>query len=87
MKHIGCKQQINLKQLHEINWDPQEAKMKTKITWFDRVMAAATFAEANEHETAKEFLAGAVNVAENKNRCKDCDANYAADTNGVKTNS
>jgi len=61
--------------------------MKTKITWFDRIMAAATFAEANEHETAKELLSGAVNMSKNRNHCKDCDASYAVDMNGAKTNS
>lgn len=29
--------------------------MKRKLTWFDRLMAAVTFAEANEHVTAKKM--------------------------------
>lgn len=30
--------------------------MKTKLSWFDRIMAAVTFAEANEHDQGKMFL-------------------------------
>lgn len=30
--------------------------MEKRTSWFDRLMAAATFAEAGEHETAKQFI-------------------------------
>jgi hypothetical protein len=61
--------------------------MKTKISWFDRMMAAATFAEANEHETAKELLTGSGSNSENRHHCKDSDTCYAADLHGAKANS
>ncbi|MFA6283138.1 MAG: hypothetical protein WC633_03280 [Desulfurivibrionaceae bacterium] len=32
--------------------------MKTMLTYFDRLLAAITFAEANEPEMAEEFLGG-----------------------------
>ena len=32
--------------------------MKTKLTYFDRLLAAITFAEANEPGLAEEFLDG-----------------------------
>ena len=30
--------------------------MGKKLSWFDRLMAAVTFAEANEHAKGKDFL-------------------------------
>lgn len=36
--------------------------MKTKLTYFDRLLAAITFAEANEPEMAEEFLGGRKSV-------------------------
>jgi hypothetical protein len=61
--------------------------MKTKITWFDRMMAAATFAEANEQGTARELLTGSGRNSKNRHHCKESDACYAADLNGAKANS
>ena len=37
--------------------------MKTKLTYFDRLLAAITFAEANEPELAEEFLGGCKSVS------------------------
>jgi hypothetical protein len=61
--------------------------MKTKITWFDRVMAAATFAEANEHETAKEFLISTGTTPGNKLHCEDRDACRGPEPHNAKVNS
>ena len=61
--------------------------MKTKITWIDRVMAAATFAEANEHETAKEFLISTGKTPGNKHHCEDRDACRGREQHGAKANS
>lgn len=30
--------------------------MNDKLNWFDKVMSAVTFAEAGEHDTAREIL-------------------------------
>jgi len=47
--------------------------MKTKVTWFDRMMAAVTFAEANEHALGKGFLPHK-EESEKKRVCTECDA-------------
>jgi hypothetical protein len=65
----------------------KEAQMKTKLSWFDRIMTAATFAEANEHGTAKKFLSGAENMSEDKNHCKDCNVVLSNQLHGAKANS
>ena len=36
--------------------------MKTRLAYFDRLLAAITFAEANEPEMAEEFLGGRKSV-------------------------
>jgi hypothetical protein len=46
--------------------------MKTKISWFDRIMAAVTFAEANEHAQGKMFLIPDGEL-EKKQNCKECE--------------
>ena len=46
--------------------------MKTKLSWFDRIMAAVTFAEANEHAQGKMFLTPDSD-SEKKQDCKDCE--------------
>lgn len=61
--------------------------MKIKLSWFDRIMTAAAFAEANEHGTAKKFLIGAENMSENKSNCKGCDVVLANQLQGAKANS
>lgn len=48
--------------------------MKEKLSWFDRVMAAVTFAEANEPEKGKEFLTTTAKIAETEGKCRECDA-------------
>ena len=40
--------------------------MKKKLTQFDRIMAAVTFAEANEHDAGKSFLKGSKTEQVNK---------------------
>jgi hypothetical protein len=61
--------------------------MKTKLSWLERIMAAVTFAEANEHATAKEFLVGTGSTAGNQRRCQDCDPILATDLHGANANS
>ena len=48
--------------------------MKTTITWLDRMMAAVTFAEANEHDAGKSFLAGTEPKSVREQKCKECSA-------------
>jgi len=47
--------------------------MKTKLSWFDRIMAAVTFAEANEHAQGKSFLTTPDGKSEKRRKCKECD--------------
>ena len=58
--------------------------MKEKLSWFDRMMAAVTFAEANEHAKAKEFLTTTAKVAEKEGRCRECDAILTTDLHGAE---
>ena len=60
--------------------------MKTKLTWFDRIMAAATFAEANEHATAKEILLGTGSTAKNKRNCRECDVILTSELHSANAN-
>ena len=60
--------------------------MKTKLTWFDRIMAAVTFAEANEHTKGKDFLTPG-NKTTGENKCKECDDMLTCDLNGVEAHS
>lgn len=61
--------------------------MKTKITWFDRMMAAVTFAEANEHDAGKGFLAGTEHKSVTEQTSKECDVVLTADLHGVEAQS
>jgi hypothetical protein len=65
----------------------EEIKMKTKITWFDRIMAAVTFAEANEQDTGKRFLAGTRSKPETTQKCRECDTVLASDMHGAEVHS
>ena len=58
--------------------------MKEKLSWFDKVMAAVTFAEANEHTAGKEFLTTTKRKSEKNERCKECDAILASDMHGAE---
>jgi len=61
--------------------------MKTKITWFDRIMAAVTFAEANEQETGERFLTGRGLKSERKQKCKGSGTVLARDLHGAEVHS
>ena len=61
--------------------------MKEKLSWFDRIMTAVTFAEANEHETGKHFLTDTGPKFANKKKSKQCDAVLAADMHGAEVQS
>lgn len=58
--------------------------MKKKLSWFDKIMAAVTFAEANEAVTAKGFLAGTEPKQEKKKESRDCEAILTTDLHGAK---
>jgi len=60
--------------------------MKTKLSWFDRIMAAVTFAEANEHAKGKSFLNIPADGPEKKN-CRECDPILTADLHGAEAQS
>jgi hypothetical protein len=62
----------------------QEAVMKQKLSWFDKFMAAVTFAEANEHNRAIEFLPATGRKSERKQQCKECDAILTTDLHGAE---
>ena len=61
--------------------------MKTKITWFDKIMAAVTFAEANEPAVGKEFLSGTTRELGKEQKCKECDAVLTTDLHGAEVHS
>jgi len=61
--------------------------MKTKLSWFDRIMAAVTFAEANEPEKGKFFLTNPEGKSAKKHNCRECDTILAADLHGAETQS
>ena len=60
--------------------------MKIKLSWFDRIMAAVTFAEANEHMKGKSFLTTPAEGQEKKN-CRECEPILAADLHGAEAQS
>ena len=62
-------------------------KMKTKITWFDKLMAAVTFAEANEGHTGEKFLTGSGRKSERQQKCKECNTVLATDLHGAEVRS
>ena len=61
--------------------------MKTKLTWLDRMMAAVTFAEANEQEFGKKFLTDTGRKSEKTENCKECDVVLATDLHGAEVGS
>ena len=61
--------------------------MKTKITWIDRIMAAVTFAEANEHDVGREFLPLTGRKSERNEKCTECEGVLTADLHGAEVHS
>ena len=61
--------------------------MKTKITWFDRIMAAVTFAEANEQDTGKNLLADSGRKTNRAPKCKECNTVLTTDLHGAEEHS
>lgn len=61
--------------------------MKEKLSWFDRIMAAVTFAEANEPEVGKEFLTTSVDNTVKQQKREECDAILATDMHGAEAQS
>ena len=58
--------------------------MKEKLSWFDKMMAAVTFAEANEHSAGKEFVATTQQKPETKEKRKEYDAILTTDIHGAE---
>ncbi len=50
-------------------------------------MTAVTFAEANEHETAREFWVSSGSTSENRQKGTECDVILPAELHGAKANS
>jgi hypothetical protein len=67
-------------------YNKQEFTMKTKLTWLDRIMAAVTFAEANEPVTANQIVNTTLSVTERRKR-QECDAVLTAELNGAEAHS
>jgi hypothetical protein len=61
--------------------------MKTKITWFDRMMAAVTFAEANEQDTGEGFLNSSGRKSERKQKKAECNTVLGTDLHGAEVHS
>ena len=61
--------------------------MNEKLSWLDRIMAAITFAEANESDVGKDFLTGTVSKTEKKHKCAECDDLLTADLHGAEVHS
>ncbi len=61
--------------------------MKEKLSWFDRIMAAVTFAEANEPEAGREFLTTPGGKSVRQQKCKECEAILATDMHGAEAQS
>ena len=61
--------------------------MKTKITWFDRIMAAVAFAEADEQDTGKTFLTDTGHRTAREQKYKKCDTVLTADLHGAEVHS
>ncbi len=61
--------------------------MKTKISWFDRIMVAVTFAEANEQDAGKTFLTGTGRKTVREHKCTKCDTVLTTDLHGAEVHS
>ena len=61
--------------------------MKQKLSWFDRIMAAVTFAEANEHKAGKEFLSGTESKLAREAKSKELHIVLAPDLQGAEAQS
>ena len=86
MKQRRCKQ-CAFKWLRKFQNGKGKQKMKTKITWFDKLMAAVTFAEANEGHTGEKFLTGSGRKSERQQKCKECNTVLATDLHGAEVRS
>ena len=61
--------------------------MKTKLSWLDRIMAAVTFAEANEPDIGRELLCGNGCASEKKRKNRECETVLASDLHGANLHS
>lgn len=60
--------------------------MKRNLSWFDKTMAAVTFAEANEHTAGKKFLTITDGDSGKVQKCKKGDVALAPDLRCVEIN-
>jgi hypothetical protein len=58
--------------------------MKRNLSWFDKTMAAVTFAEANEHTAGKNFLTITDGDSEKVQKCNKGDAALAPGLRGAE---
>jgi hypothetical protein len=61
--------------------------MNTKLSFFDKIMTAVTFAEAGEHAEAKRFLTDKNHRPARKGKCKKCETALSADLHGAEAHS
>ena len=61
--------------------------MQEKLSWFDRMMAAVTFAEADEPEVGRELADGITCKSEKKQRCEECSGVLGTDLQGAEAQS
>ena len=61
--------------------------MNEKLSWFDRIMAAVTFAEANEHDLGESFLTASGRTSEIEQKCKECGVLLSNDLQGAEAQS
>lgn len=64
-----------------------EISMKRKLTWFDRLMTAVTFAEADEHDTGLKVLATPDTDAEKDKMAEPNEITLPADLHGAEIQS
>lgn len=61
--------------------------MKTKLSWFDRIMAAVTFAEANEAAKGRTFLSGPDETVDRKAAARKSGVVLTTDLQGAEARS
>jgi hypothetical protein len=60
-------------EVEEMQLNHRRHVMKTKLSWFDRMMMGITFAEANLPEVGRELMGGGVSKDKKQKGCEKCD--------------